>query len=94
MANTQQHPAAAGGALARLDRLYSKLEDGLNYIAGVIVFALMLFVCAEVSGRTIFNHSIYGFLDLTELTYGETRQWELDDALRRWSGPTTGRSRE
>ncbi len=75
MTNTQQHPAAAGGAnvrpaglLARLDRLYSKLEDGLNYIAGAIVFAMMVFVCAEVFMRTALNRGIYGFLDLTELT--------------------------
>lgn len=58
----------AGGALARLDRLYAKFEDFLNYIAGAIVFALMLFVCAEVFSRTVLNRSIYGFLDVTELT--------------------------
>lgn len=68
MTNAQQQPAAAGGALARLDRLYSKLENVLNYIAGAIVFALMLFVCTEVFLRTAFNRGIYGFLDMTELT--------------------------
>lgn len=54
--------------LARLDRLYAKLEDFLNYTAGAIVFAMMLFVCAEVFMRTALNRSIYGFLDMTELT--------------------------
>ncbi len=75
MTNTQKQPAAAGGAtvrpaglLARLDRLYSKLENSLNYIAGAIVFALMLFVCTEVFLRTALNRGIYGFLDMTELT--------------------------
>lgn len=68
MTNAQQQPAAAGGALARLDRLYSKLENVLNYIAGAIVFALMLFVCTEVFLRTALNRGIYGFLDMTELT--------------------------
>jgi TRAP-type C4-dicarboxylate transport system permease small subunit len=68
LTKSQQQPAAAGGVLARLDRLYSKLEDVLNYIAGAIVFALMLFVCAEVFSRTALNRSIYGFLDMTELT--------------------------
>lgn len=58
----------AGGALARLDRMYSHIEDYLNYTAGVIIFAMMLFVCAEAFLRTAFNASIFGFLDVTELT--------------------------
>lgn len=68
MSNKRQESAAAGGVLARLDRQYAKLEDFLNYVAGAIVFALMLFVCAEVFMRTAVNRSIYGFLDMTELT--------------------------
>ncbi len=63
-----QSHAAAGGALARVDRLYAKLEDLLNDLGGVVIFALMLFVCAEVFARTALNKSIYGFLDVTELT--------------------------
>jgi TRAP-type C4-dicarboxylate transport system permease small subunit len=67
---TQSHPqpAAAGGALARLDRLYAKLEDFLNDIAGAVIFATMLFVCAEVFARTALNRSIFGFLDAIELS--------------------------
>jgi len=54
--------------LARLDRLYSRLEDVLNGIGGAVIFATMLFVCAEVFARTALNKSIYGFLDVIELT--------------------------
>jgi TRAP-type C4-dicarboxylate transport system permease small subunit len=63
-----QQPAAAGGALARLDRLYAKLENFLNDIGGAVIFATMLFVCTEVFARTALNASIFGFLDVVELS--------------------------
>jgi C4-dicarboxylate transporter DctQ subunit len=64
----QQHPAAAGGVLARLDRLYARLEDVLNDIGGAVIFATMLFACAEVFSRTALHRSIFGFLDVIELS--------------------------
>lgn len=64
----QRQPAAAGGALARLDRLYARLEDVLNDIGGAVIFATMLFACAEVFARTALNRSIFGFLDAIELS--------------------------
>jgi len=63
-----QQPVAAGGALARLDRWYSNIEDVLNGIGGAVIFATMLFVCAEVFARTALNASIFGFLDVIELS--------------------------
>lgn len=68
MSPTPQGAATAGGVLAHLDRMYAHIEDYLNYIAGAVIFAMMLFVCAEAILRTAFNASIYGFLDVTELT--------------------------
>ena len=64
----QQQPAAAGGALARLDRWYGKLENVLNDIGGAVIFATMVFVCVEVVARTALNASIFGFLDVIELS--------------------------
>jgi len=68
MSEVQHETAAAGGALGRLDRLYSHLEDFLNDVAGFVIFAMMLFVFSEAFLRSAFSRSIFGFLDLTELT--------------------------
>jgi len=59
--------AGAGGALGRVDRLYSLVENFLNFVGALVVFALMLFVCAEVFSRTAFNRSIFGFIDIVQL---------------------------
>lgn len=64
----QQQPAAAGGALARLDRWYGRIENVLSDIGGAVIFATMLFVCVEVVARTALNASIFGFLDVIELS--------------------------
>lgn len=68
MTDPRHDPVEAGGALARLDRLYARLEDFLNDIAGAVIFATMLFVCAEAFLRTALNRSIFGFLDVVELS--------------------------
>lgn len=68
MTHAQQEPVAAGGAVARLDRLYAKLENFLNDIGAAVIFATMLFVCAEVFARTVLHRSIFGFLDVVELS--------------------------
>jgi TRAP-type C4-dicarboxylate transport system permease small subunit len=65
---SRTQPAAAGGALGRVDRLYAKLENLLNDVAGAVIFATMLFVCSEVFARTALNRSIFGFLDVIELS--------------------------
>lgn len=68
MATASGRPPTAGGALARVDRLYAGVENVLNFLGGLIVFALMLFVCAEVFARTALNRSIFGFIDTVELS--------------------------
>lgn len=60
--------AGAGGALGRVDRLYAQVENFLNFVGALVVFALMLFVCAEVFSRTAFNRSIFGFIDIVQLS--------------------------
>ena len=69
MASASASPSGgAGGVLARVDRLYSKLENLLAFIGAFIVFLLMLFVCGEVVARTFLNKSIFGFIDTVELS--------------------------
>jgi C4-dicarboxylate transporter DctQ subunit len=65
---TSRQLPVSTGRLARIDRAFATLEDWLNDLSGFVVFALMLFVCAEVFLRTALHRSIYGFLDITELT--------------------------
>jgi len=67
-ASSNAQSARAGGALARVDRLYAWVENGLNFIGALVVFVLMLFVCSEVFARTVLNRSIYGFIDTVELS--------------------------
>ena len=54
--------------LARLDRAYARVEDAFNLIAAGVVFLIMLFVCAEVLAHKIIHSSIFGFLDVVELS--------------------------
>lgn len=68
MNQATERSAQPVGALARTDRLYSKLENFANFLGGLVVFGLMLFVCSEVVARTFLNKSIFGFIDLVELS--------------------------
>jgi len=68
VASARAGPSGAGGALARADRLYSKLENVLAFLGAFVVFLLMLFVCCEVVARTFLNKSIFGFIDTVELS--------------------------
>lgn len=54
--------------LARVDRVYARLENFLNDVGAAVIFATMLFVCAEVFTRTVLRRSIFGFLDVVELS--------------------------
>ena len=58
----------SAGLLGRIDSLYARFENFLNDISGAVIFAVMLFVCAEVVARTALHRSILGFLDVTELS--------------------------
>ena len=58
---------AAGRALQRADRLLGVLEDGLNLIAGGLIFALMLFGVAQIVARTLFAAPILGYIDVVEV---------------------------
>lgn len=57
----------AAGPLAALDRWVARIEDGLNLVAGLCIFVLMLFVVAEVVGRRLLNRPFPGHIDWVEL---------------------------
>ena len=58
---------ATGRALQRADRLLGVVEDGLNLIAGGLIFALMLFGVAQIVARTLFAAPILGYIDVVEV---------------------------
>ncbi|MGE0658398.1 MAG: TRAP transporter small permease subunit [Reyranellaceae bacterium] len=61
-------PAGEAGPLSRFDAVYSRIEDVFALIAAIAIFFVMGVGIAEVVLRTIFNFSIFGYLDLIELT--------------------------
>ncbi len=57
----------ASPALRPVDRMLARLEDGLVIVAGVLVFALMLYGAADVIARAAFNRplpSTYEYMEL------------------------------
>ena len=54
--------------LLKLDRLTSQIENGLNLIAGGLIFLLMCLGVTQVFLRALFNQPIFGFIDLVEVT--------------------------
>jgi C4-dicarboxylate transporter, DctQ subunit len=60
-------PPDAGRTLSAVDRGWAAIEDRLNYVAGLCVFALMLFVVVEVLSRRLLNAPIPGHIDFVEV---------------------------
>ena len=52
--------------LSTLDRLYFKLESGLNLIGGLVIFLLVIFATINILGRWIFDLPISGYIDWIE----------------------------
>jgi len=59
---------APSGALVRFDRVYGAVEAAFNFIAAATIFVLMIFVCCEVVAHKLLHTSIFGFLDIVELS--------------------------
>ena len=56
-----------GRLLDRGDRLLGRVENGLNLLAGVLIFALMLLGVVQIVLRTVFNAPIFGYIDVVEV---------------------------
>lgn len=52
--------------IAALDKGLSYLERSFALLAGICAMVMMGMVCAEVLGRTLFNHPFRGTIDIVE----------------------------
>lgn len=50
-----------------MEKFITKLNNGLLYVAQVVLIIMVFLVTADVIGRTIFNQPITGAVELTEL---------------------------
>ena len=57
-----------GRQLGRVDRMLGLLENGLNLLAGGLIFALMLLGVAQIVLRTVFDAPIFGYIDIVEVS--------------------------
>ena len=65
---TPQEEATGGRLIDRLDGILHPAEKLLAFISALCIFALMLIGVANISGRTIFNFSMFGYIDMVELS--------------------------
>jgi TRAP-type C4-dicarboxylate transport system permease small subunit len=54
-------------ALTKTDGLLSKLENFLNVIAGLVIFATMILGVIQVVGRSFFNQPVPAYVDVVEI---------------------------
>ena len=59
---------ALGRGLHRADRWLGAVENGLNLVAGALIFALMLLGVAQIVLRTVFSAPIFGYIDIVEVS--------------------------
>lgn len=57
---------ARGNLIEFLTRGYTGLLGGLNVVAAIFIFILMLLVSADVVGRYVFNRPLYGTFEIAE----------------------------
>jgi C4-dicarboxylate transporter DctQ subunit len=56
-----------GRFLARADRIWSPLENALNLLSGILIFALMLMGMVQIILRVVWRNPIYGYIDIIEV---------------------------
>lgn len=59
---------AFGRGLARADIWLGWVENRLNLLAGLLIFALMLLGVAQIVLRTVFRSPIFGYIDIVEVS--------------------------
>ncbi|WP_255468420.1 TRAP transporter small permease subunit [Reyranella sp. CPCC 100927] len=59
-------PPADAPLIARLDYWYGRLEEGLNLLAALSIFVLMIVGMIQILGRTVFDFPIDGYIDWIE----------------------------
>jgi TRAP-type C4-dicarboxylate transport system permease small subunit len=61
-------PDAFGRLVDRADRLWRPVENAMNLIGGLIVFALMFVGMLQILLRTVFRSPMIGYIDIVELS--------------------------
>lgn len=56
-----------GRLLERVDRLWSPLENFLNFLSGLMIFGLMVLGMTQIVLRTVWRKPIYGYIDVVEV---------------------------
>ena len=56
-----------GRVIASCDRALGIVENGLNLVAGALIFVLMLLGVAQIVMRTVFSAPIFGYIDIVEV---------------------------
>ena len=59
---------AFGRGLARADSWLGRVENRLNLLAGLLIFALMLLGVTQIVLRTVFRSPIFGYIDIVEVS--------------------------
>lgn len=59
-------PDQNSGLLAKVDRIFTRIEDGMNLFAATAIFLLMFLAAVQVIGRKVFNFPIPGYIDYAE----------------------------
>ena len=59
---------ALGRGLARADLWLARVENRLNLLAGLLIFALMLLGVTQIVLRTVFRSPIFGYIDIVEVS--------------------------
>lgn len=59
---------ALGRMLQRANPVLVRLENSLNFLAGGLIFALMLLGVAQIVMRTVFDAPIFGYIDIVEVS--------------------------
>ena len=57
-----------GRRLALMDRMLAAVEDRLNLLAGILVFALMGLGVVQIVLRTVFRAPVFGYIDIVEVS--------------------------
>ncbi|MCG8547432.1 MAG: TRAP transporter small permease [Alphaproteobacteria bacterium] len=53
--------------LSKVDENFFKVESFFNYIAGIVIFMVMIFGVVQVVGRTVFNQPVPSYVDVIEI---------------------------
>lgn len=60
-------PTPGEATFSRVDEGFFKIESFFNFIAGTVIFAVMILGVAQVIGRSFFNSPVPSYVDIIEI---------------------------